>query len=257
MERFTVLLFACIMMSCGSGANQSAKNEQNTVALYAKWELVELEGKTVKAERPIYLELAADHKVTGHVGCNRVTGAYEMKVENQIHFENMATTRMTCPEIELEGQVLKVLEEVSQFSLDNGSLVFNSENGASLAVWQQMSDSGIVNKYWKLKTLKGEEIVMSDHQEREQFFLLRSDQTINGFAGCNSFNGQYELKGKDEIEFHENMATTLKACPDDDVDERGFLDVFPAAKGYILEGDDLTLVDDEGTTIATFEAIYF
>lgn len=257
MERLIILLFTCIMMSCGSGTNKSTESKQNENALQAKWELTELEGDVITGERPIYLELSADHKVTGFVGCNRVMGSYQTSDGNQIRFENMATTRMSCPQIELEGQILEILDMVDRFKIQNGMVSLSAGEGSVLAVFRKMDESDIVNKYWKLKTLNDEPVVMDENQEREQFFMLRGDQTVNGFAGCNQFNGQYELKGEDQIKFNKNMAVTLKACPDVEVDERGFLDVFPAAEGYLLKGDDLTLLDEDGTALATFEAVYF
>jgi len=59
------------------------------------------------------------------------------------------------------------------------------------------------------------------------------------------------------MKFNENMAVSLKACLDMDVDERRFLDVFPAADRYIDEGDHLILLDDSGEELVTFEAVYF
>lgn len=30
---------------------------------------------------------------------------------------------------------------------------------------------------------------MAENQEKEQYFILKSDGTVSGFAGCNQFNG--------------------------------------------------------------------
>ena len=55
-------------------------------------------------------------------------------------------------------------------------------------------DSTIVEKYWKLITLYGQPVFMSDEQEREAHFILKGNGRINGYAGCNTMNGDYQLR---------------------------------------------------------------
>src|SRR5690625_7366039 len=87
--------------------------------------------------------------------------------------------------------------------------------------------------------------------------MLHGDETVSGFSGCNHFNGLYKLAGEKKMKFNENMAVSLKACLDMDVDERRFLDVFPAADRYIDGGDHLILLGDSGGGMGAFEAVCF
>lgn len=119
------------------------------------------------------------------------------------------------------------------------------------------SAPAIVNKYWKLIRLNGEEISMAIHQEREQFFILRMDgNKVSGFAGCNNFSGTFSLGKKREIKFSQMLATMM-ACQDLAEREQDFLKVFSVAKSYVVVGDTLWLRGGRTSPIARFEAVYF
>ncbi len=114
----------------------------------------------------------------------------------------------------------------------------------------------IVNKYWKLITLEGQAVEMTEDQEREQYFTLKSDSTISGFGGCNQFSGTYELKEGKRIRVHENLAVTMMACPNL-TSEQKFLDVFQLVDNYTINGDTLYLNVGRRAPLAVFQAIYF
>lgn len=67
---------------------------------------------------------------------------------------------------------------------------------------------------------------MTVNQEKEQYFILKNDETVSGFAGCNQFNGQFELSEGNRIRFNKNLALTMKSYPDLDINESEFMDVF-------------------------------
>ena len=119
------------------------------------------------------------------------------------------------------------------------------------------NENPIVNKYWKLISLQGKAIQMAENQEREQYFILRSDGTLTGFAGCNQFHGRFELRDGDRIRFNKNLATTRKACPNGDIDENDFLNVFKVTDNYSINGDTLHLNVGKRAALAIFEAVYF
>ncbi len=115
----------------------------------------------------------------------------------------------------------------------------------------------ITEKYWKLVTLEGQKVRMAPNQERETHFILKTDQNqIRGFAGCNTFNGTYTLEKGQRIRFSP-LAATLKACPDVDVNESEFFQVFELADNYSINGDTLSLNVGRRAPLAVFEAVYF
>lgn len=127
--------------------------------------------------------------------------------------------------------------------------------GPSRNANQQMEDS-ISNKYWKLVTLEGQKVNMMPNQEREMYFTLNKEQnTINGFAGCNSFSGSYTLEKGWRVRFL-NIGTTMKICPDVKVNESEFLKVFELADNYTVVGNTLSLNVGRRAPLAVFEAVY-
>ncbi len=128
---------------------------------------------------------------------------------------------------------------------------------AGKIIFTTREDEGIVNKYWKLKILERKSVKMTANQEKEQYFILKSESTINGFAGCNQFNGTYEIQSGNRIHFKENMALTMKICPDVDINESDFLEVFKLADNYTINGNTLSLNVGRRAPLAVFEAVDF
>ena len=119
------------------------------------------------------------------------------------------------------------------------------------------TDQVITEKYWKLITLEGQDVTMAANQEREAFFMLKTnDNTVNGFAGCNNIMGEFKLEDGNRIRFN-NMGTTLMMCPDVDVNESEFLKVFELADNYTTHNDTLALNVGRRMPLALFVAVYF
>ena len=72
---------------------------------------------------------------------------------------------------------------------------------------------------------------------------------MRGWGGCNRLTGGYTLQG-DRLSFG-HIATTLMACPDM---ERQFLQALGRVTGWKITGQKLTLLDDQGNTVARFQA---
>lgn len=118
-------------------------------------------------------------------------------------------------------------------------------------------NDSIINKYWKLITLEGQKVTMAKNQEREVYFILKPDEKrITGFSGCNTFGGTFTLESGWRIRFSQ-MASTMKACPDVEVNEREFLKVFELSDNYTLHNDTLSLNVGRRAPLAVFVAVDF
>ena len=119
------------------------------------------------------------------------------------------------------------------------------------------SDQVITEKYWKLIKLEGQDVEMVENQEREISFMLNSeDNTVGGFAGCNSITGEYELEEGNRISFT-NMGITMMLCPDLDLKESEFMEVLKLADNYTIHNDTLELNVAKRAPLAIFTAVYF
>ncbi len=122
---------------------------------------------------------------------------------------------------------------------------------------QTHNDQIITEKYWKLIKLDGKDVEMVENQEREIFFILKSeDNTVGGFAGCNSITGEFELEDGNRIHF-KNIGLTMMSCPDVNIDESELMEVFELADNYRITNDVLELNVGKRAPLAVFEAIYF
>ena len=122
---------------------------------------------------------------------------------------------------------------------------------------QVNTDQVITEKYWKLIKLEGQDVEMAENQEREIFFMLKTqDNTVGGFAGCNSITGEFELIEGNRISF-KNMGMTMMMCPDVVVNESEFMEVFELADNYTIHNDTLELNVARRAPLAVFAAVYF
>lgn len=116
-------------------------------------------------------------------------------------------------------------------------------------------DKRITDKQWKLVELEGQEVKMAENQKKELSFMLNTKENrIQGFSGCNTFNGTYELEKGNRIHFSQ-LASTMMACPDVDVNESEFLKVFDQADNYNITDDTLILNVGRRAPLAVFKAV--
>lgn len=104
-------------------------------SLNGDWKVVSLYGAALPEGMETVPALNFDvtaNRVTGNSGCNRLSGAinHDGADENSISFGNVASTRMACPDMDTENQVLSALNSVRSYGLlDNGRLALMSEGG--------------------------------------------------------------------------------------------------------------------------------
>lgn len=269
----TVALIALTIMSCntskqaGSAVNDDnsklMENTENQSVEDVKWVISTLEGKDMSTinnhGKAIYFTLnSKDNRVNGYSGCNTFMGTYKLE-GTKISFSQMASTRMACPDSDInESEILSVFETADNFTIADGKLSLNKARRAPLAVFaKEEANAPIVEKYWKLKTLEGKEVKMSENQTRDIYFMLKNDDNrVVGFAGCNNITGSYTLEEGNRIRFGK-MATTLMICPDVDVNEYEFLQIFELADNYTITDDVLSLNVGRRAPLAVFEAVYF
>lgn len=268
-----IVLIALTVVSCNTQkqiVGEPAPDNNKEIAMETeligtRWILSELGGKKVDQntaqQRDIHFILNdGDHSLKGFLGCNVANGSFSLEEGNRIRFSNIATTRMFCPDADInEHEVLEALDLADNYTLNGNILSLNVGRRAPLAVFTKaaVGNEPVTEKYWKLKTLEGKEVKTAEHQEREAYFMLKTqDNRVTGFSGCNSFSGTYSLENGNRIRFSK-LAMTMRACPDVDLNESDFLKVFELADNYTVNGDTLYLNVGRRAPLAVFEAVYF
>lgn len=117
-------------------------------------------------------------------------------------------------------------------------------------------DDQITERYWKLMSLNGNVITVTETQPREAHFMLKNqDNKVNGHTGCNAMNGSYETGPDRKLEF-KGVISTRMACQDVPY-ESEFNQMLSNVRNYRLEGDILILSDENGGTLAKLQSISF
>lgn len=71
-------------------------------------------------------------RLSGHAGCNRISGGFELDGERLV-FGPVASTRRACvPDDGAEERFLKTLSEVRRWRIKSGALLLLGESGAPL-----------------------------------------------------------------------------------------------------------------------------
>ncbi len=93
--------------------------KRNLSYLNGAWKVDTINGVKVSAKTDIKVVIDVDEcKIHGNAGCNLLNGEVVIVLDkkNGIEFRNLATTRMTCPDIAIEQKFLLALEEVATAS---------------------------------------------------------------------------------------------------------------------------------------------
>lgn len=108
--------------------------------------------------------------------------------------------------------------------------------------------TGLENTQWRLTELRGK-VLTTEKRPGLQFAEAGS---FGAKGGCNNFTGKADISGND-INFPDNMAGTLMACPPPyDKLEKEFLGALAEVSGFVRNGDLLALTNDAGVTVMRF-----
>jgi len=153
------------------------------------------------------------------------------------------------PRVATVSGLLRKVPGAQEGSTQNGVIVesYSLESGDDNC---RLPGAELTNTRWQLSAL-GDEIIDAN-SEQQPYLTLDNDGKVHGHAGCNGLNGSYQHNG-DALSFGA-IATTRKACPDME-GEQAFLQALKAASGYRIDGELLTLFDDNDQPLAGFQAI--
>lgn len=116
------------------------------------------------------------------------------------------------------------------------------------------SNAELAETYWRLTELMGKPVEAVAQGKKEVHIILKQeDNRIQGFAGCNTINGEYELKPGNRIRFSK-VTATLMACPDMNI-ENQLKKVIERADNYAIKGNMLSLNKARMAPLARFEAV--
>ena len=121
-----------------------------------------------------------------------------------------------------------------------------------------VQSESITEKYWKLIELNGKQVVWSESQKQEAFFILRNEgNRVTGNGGCNTLTGTFEIiPAAKRIRFSQ-MTTTMMMCLNMEIED-AMKKVFESVDNYSVSSDGkyLSLNRARMAPLARFEVVY-
>ncbi len=101
---------------------QQAEVSSNSTTLWGKkWKLVEMNNRPVK-DTDAYIEFDRhEQRFSGSGGCNRIAGGFKIE-GSKLRFSQTISTKMACPNDNVEPTFLKLLETTTRFEVEANKL---------------------------------------------------------------------------------------------------------------------------------------
>lgn len=224
---FVSLCMASALLGLSSCA--STKNAATLSSISGEWNIIEINGTAVvPAPGQQFPYIGFDTKtgkVFGNSGCNRMMGSFDVNAKpGTIELGNMASTRMACPDMTVENNVLTALGQVKKYKkLGKENIALCGSSNRPIIVLQKKESAAKLselNGKWMISEAGGEAIPAG--MEKQPFIEFNtSEKTLHGNAGCNLINGgfQTDAANPSSISFPQ-LISTMMACPDMAVEGR-------------------------------------
>jgi copper homeostasis protein (lipoprotein) len=117
------------------------------------------------------------------------------------------------------------------------------------------ANADLLETHWKLIEVMGKPVKPTPAGEQDIYIvLLKKDNRLAGFAGCNRLIGEWTQKPGNRLSFSK-VATTMMACIDPREEEQ-LKDVIQRVDNYTIQGNTLSLNKARMAPLARFEAIH-
>jgi heat shock protein HslJ len=202
--------------------------------------------------------------VSGSAGCNNYVATCQITGKNMaIGKPAKGTTNCGSPTgvMDQETMYLSNLQSASTYAIEGDALTLYDLNGNILITFQRstttVSPLPIAGITWNLNRYRqgsGTEVPVI--QDTEVTALFGPIGTINGTAGCNSYNGVYTTSGSNGIAIGP-LATTLMYCGEPGVmdQETAYLTLLRTVASYEVTSDGkMNLKNATGTPVLMYSS---
>ena len=241
---FAAAALACALMSCGTGKNSVA-----VVDFTGEWNIVEVNGEKVSAENAPFLGFDKDgHRLYGNAGCNRLMGSFELDTLNagKVKFGQVAATRMMCPDMTLEQNVLEALNKVAGYETVGEDVALNDAEGKPVILLQKREVAEV--------SVKGNPV--GEVEKQPQLVFNVAEKRVHGNASCNTINGSFtQEEGQAASLRFSQMISTMMACPNMDV-ESSILKALDEVCSFEIKADGtVSLLGADGAEVLSLKKL--
>lgn len=242
----------CLITLAVAGLCSCSSKKATIADMKGEWDIVSLNGKAVEAsvaEQPFIGFDTKEGRIYGKSGCNRILGQLDMTAApGVISFAQMGSTRMACPNMDLENNVLQTLSGVTGYKKTgkDSFTFYNADNEAVAVVKKrcgEMKPSDLAGE-WLIVSVEGVEAKSGTDTAPYMAFDLEESR-VNGNAGCNLFNSAITLEDGQSIAFSLG-ASTMMSCPDMETEQLVLGALSKVRKYGRLSNGNLGLFDYSG-----------
>jgi heat shock protein HslJ len=231
-------------------------------SINGEWNIIEVNGSKVTPGEsrtlPFITFDTATGRVSGNSGCNRMMGSFDVNAKpGSLSLGAMAGTKMMCPDMTTERNVLGALAQVKGYKKTGKDKMYlcNASNRPVVVLEKKEANVklSVLNGEWKIKEANGEAIPSG--MEKQPFIAFDvKKKTIHGNAGCNLINGGFETSASNakSISFP-GVASTMMACPDMETEGK-ILKALNEVKSFdVLSGGGIGLYDANNALVLVLE----
>ncbi|WP_291584602.1 META domain-containing protein [Bacteroides sp.] len=222
MKKVLVSIFiagaALAMSSC-----RSSKEATSLSSMNGEWNIIEINGTAVVPGQGQQIPFigfdTTTGKVYGYTGCNRLIGSIDVNAKaGTIDLGALGSTRMACPDMTLEQNVLSTLGQVKGYKkMGKATMALCNASDRPVAILQKKAADVKVADLkgeWNITEVNGEAVPTG--MEKQPFIAFDvKEQRIHGNAGCNLINGGFKTDEGNALSISfPAVASTMMACPD-------------------------------------------
>ncbi|NDV59069.1 META domain-containing protein [Bacteroides sp. 519] len=257
MKKISIFIVSLSMVLALTSCRTS--KEMATISnIDGEWNIIEINGSAVVPpvghEYPFIGFEAVTGKVYGNSGCNRMMGTFDTSAKaGVLDLSHIASTRMFCPDMTLEQNVLNVLKNVKGYRmLDNNRVALTNSYNRPVVVLANKENLSVLSSLegeWKITQVNGETIP-ANLDKKPYISFDTSKKSIHGNAGCNMINGGFTTSNNSETSIaFPAVAATMMACPDMTI-ERKIMNALNIVKSFsILTDKSAGLYGEDGTML--------
>ena len=254
-------VFVSICVAGAALAMSSCRSVEKAVPLASingEWNIIEVNGSKVAPGEsrtlPFIAFDTATGRVSGNSGCNRMMGTFDVNAKpGSLELGAMASTRMMCPDMTTEKNVLSALAQVKGYKKAGKEKMYlcNASNRPVVILAKKAADVKVADLQgeWKITDVNGEAVPTG--MEKQPFIAFDvKEQRVHGNAGCNLINGGFKTEEGNALSISfPGMASTMMACPDMETEGK-IMGALNEVKSFgKLAGGGIGLYDANGTLV--------
>jgi heat shock protein HslJ len=249
----TVLFLILLLTGCSNTKSTTElyriKDSLSKILYQNDWKLTFLYGTKVSSNTTALLSFTPGDsmKVSGHTGCNSLSGHFELPGNAGLTFSSVASTKMACIDDKankMENSFLEMLPVITRWYIDGDVLTLYSKEHLSATFKAQRKASTNeemqLNGTWELNYISGPKIAFEGLFPNKKPTLIFNfpNEDASGNGSCNGYNVKVKVDGN-TIHFG-NALSTMMACEGNG--EPVYFKTLKTVTSYSVDENSLTLI---------------